>query len=91
MNLSHTAAEAQTYAHHVGFCFEGEALTGTPRWRLRRHQRVTGEGQPPLSTLRLWRAFPFEFRGFPGWAADPDRTSKRQATRALRCSAPAVA
>jgi formate-dependent nitrite reductase cytochrome c552 subunit len=65
--------------------------TGKPRWRLRRHQRVTGEG--PTPTFDFTPSQPTrgirETRKEQG-VADADRTSKRQATSARQHSVPVV-
>jgi hypothetical protein len=62
-NLSHALAEAAKLATST---LSRGGPHGKPRWRLRRHQRVTGEDQPPLSTLRPLARCSFRVSRTPG-------------------------
>jgi hypothetical protein len=78
-NLSHTLARNPRGYHGRG-SFEGAALTGEPRWRLRRHQRVPGEGQPPVSTLRLSARRSFRVSWIPAGLLRPTELASATAT-----------
>jgi hypothetical protein len=78
-NLSHTLARNPRGYRGRG-SFEGAALTGEPRWRLRRHQRVPGEGQPPVSTLRLPARRSFRVSWIPAGLLRPTELASATAT-----------